>query len=435
MQMHLLGFLMNTPINHMAMSWADPRDDQLSGLTSFRRWQETARLMERACFDGVFFADVPSVYDNYKGSPDEAMRYGVSWPTHDPVGLIGAMAAATEHLGFAVTVSVASQHPFLLVRTISTLDVLSGGRVGWNVVTGNALAEHRAVGLEVMEHDQRYDRAEEYMALVYELWDAIQPGAIRMDRAKGVFADPEKIRRIAFEGKYFRCHTTPSVLPSPQGRPLVFQAGTSDRGRRFAVQHSDVIFSIQNTWSGMNRFVSQIRDTASAMGTGRDPHVLFAIQPFLGGTEEEARRLRDGLIARIPLDAALTRISGTLGIDFSKLDLDQPLEAADTQASRGLMAVVSDAMREKGMTIREAITRYGMVGSIPQVVGTPEQVADQLEKAWRESGCHGFNITPAIHPQSLSDFAEQVVPILQRRGIFRTEYDGTTFRQNLFGAA
>ncbi len=157
--MHLLAFMMHTPINHMTMSWADGADGQAAGLGSISHWQDLARTLERGCFDGVFFADVPSVYDHYKDSTDVAIRYGVNWPTHDPVALIGIMAAATKHLGIASTVSTASLHPFLAVRSLTSLDYLSQGRVGWNIVTGNARSEHRAMGLDVMEHDQRYDRA------------------------------------------------------------------------------------------------------------------------------------------------------------------------------------------------------------------------------------------------------------------------------------
>lgn len=208
-KMRLLAFMMHTPINHMTMSWADPADRQAAGLGSIEHWQNMAELFERGCFDGVFFADVPAVYDHYQDNTDVAIRHGVNWPTHDPVALVGIMTAATKHLGIATTVSLASLHPFLAVRSISTLDFLSRGRVGWNIVTGNARSEYRAVGLDVVEHDKRYDRADEYMQVCYALWDGIAPDAVLADSEAGEFADPAKIRKIAFDGEYFRCNATP----------------------------------------------------------------------------------------------------------------------------------------------------------------------------------------------------------------------------------
>lgn len=429
--MHLLGFMMHTPINHMTMSWTDPSDDRVAAMGSMKHWQDLARTLERGCFDGVFFADVPAVYDQYRDSTDVAVRYGVSWPTHDPVALVAVMTAATEHLGVAPTMSVAGLHPFLLVRTISTLDYLSGGRAGWNVVTGNARAEHRALGIEVMDHDERYARAEEYMQVCYKLWDAIDPDAILLDRANGVFADPARIRKVDHVGTYFRCKATPSVLPSPAGRPVIFQAGTSGPGQAFAVGHADVIFSIQPDIPRMIAFMDQIRATAGRLGRTDPVRVTFALQPFVGSTEEEARRRREELIAKIPLEAALTRMSGTLGIDLDKIDLDQPLQESDTQASRGLMKALATMMGETRMTMREAVVRSGSGGLIPHIVGTPEQIADQLEEIWRATGCLGFNLTPAINPSGLEDIVEHVVPILQKRGIFRREYAARTFRGNL----
>ncbi|MDA9976105.1 NtaA/DmoA family FMN-dependent monooxygenase, partial [Alphaproteobacteria bacterium] len=264
--MHLLGFMMYTPINHMTLSWADPNDRQVDGFGSIEHWQTLARTMERGCFDGLFFADVPAVYDFYKDTTDHAIHHGVNWPAHDPVALIGIMAAATRHLGIATTVSVASQHPFLTVRSLSSLDYLSQGRVGWNIVTGNARSEHRAMGLEIMDHDERYDRADEYLEVCYKLWSAISSDAVVADRATGIYADPTKVERVEHDGRYFRCSATPSVLPSKQGRPILFQAGSSGRGQRFATTHADVIFSIQPDLIRMKTFMTQIRSTARKQG-------------------------------------------------------------------------------------------------------------------------------------------------------------------------
>lgn len=430
-RMHLLGFMMYTPINHMTLSWADAEDRQVSGFGSIAHWQGVARTLERGCFDGVFFADVPAVYDMYRDGTDVAIRHGVSWPTHDPVALIGIMTAATRHLGVATTVSVASLHPFLAVRSLSSLDYLSQGRVGWNIVTGNARSEHRALGLEVMDHDLRYERADEYLEVCYALWRGIPEAALVRDRARGIYADPAKIEKVAHDGRYFRCQATPSVLHSPQGRPVLFQAGSSGRGQRFAVEHADVIFSIQPDLPRMKTFMAQIAATAESCGRRESPRVSFAVQPVVADSARAARERLDAMLARIPLEAALTRISGTFGIDLDTVDLDRPLQEIETQASRGLVAAMASMFGDKRITLREAVRLSGLAGLIPQVVGTPEGVADELETIWRETGCHGFNVTPALVPGGFEDFVDKVVPILQRRGVFRSEYEATTLRGNL----
>ena len=429
--MHILGFMMYTPINHMTLSWADPEDQQVNQFGSMAYWQKLAQTMERGKFDGLFFADVPSVYDMYKDTTDFAIKHGVSWPAHDPVSLIGVMGAATKYLGIAPTVSAASLHPFLAVRSLSSLDFLTKGRVGWNIVTGNARSEHRAMGLEVMEHDERYDRADEYMDVCYALWDGIGQEAILADSARGIYADPTKIKKIDHNGKYFRCYATPSVLPSKQGRPVLFQAGSSGRGQQFANKHADVIFAIQPDLNRMKIFMDQIKESAKSEGKIETPRVTFAVQPFVAKTKKEAIEKKNEMLSRIPIEAALTRISGTFGIDLDTVDIDQPLQNIDTQASQGLVKTMSRMFNDKNMTLREAVRLSGLAGLIPQIMGTPEMIADELELIWRKTGCHGFNITPAVVPQGYETFVDEVIPILQHRNIFRKDYESETFRGNL----
>jgi alkanesulfonate monooxygenase SsuD/methylene tetrahydromethanopterin reductase-like flavin-dependent oxidoreductase (luciferase family) len=403
-RMHLIGFYMHSPINHTALSWADPQDDRVEGMRQFEHWKRLARTLERGRFDAAFFADTPGGMERYKESFDDYIRYGVTWPCHDPMPLLGVMAAETKHLGLAVTLSTAGTHPYHTVRRLSTLDYLSGGRVGWNIVSGHLRGEHRALGLDQIEHDKRYDQADEYMEICHALWNGIQPGAILADRQKGIFADPAKVAVVSFVGEHYRCHTVPPTLPSAQGRPVLFQAGSSGRGQQFALKHSDVVFSIQ---------------------------VVFGIQCVLGGTEAEARRNEAEIFDRIPLDAALSRMSGTLGIDFSKIDLDQPLAANTTDASRGMLMALANMTGDGNATARDAARAFGATAGMPQLVGTPEQVADQMEHLWRTSGGHGFNITPTTNIKSVEDFVDEVVPLLQARGVFRTDYESETFRDNL----
>jgi len=429
--MHLISFLIHSPINHSILSWTDPRDERLAAMGSLKAWQELARTLEKGRFDAVFFADTPGVYDRYHERVDESVRYGVCWPPHDPTVLLPAMAAATEHLGLAVTMSLSAIPPYSAVRTLSTLDYLSGGRAGWNVVTGHLRGEYRALGLEQLEHDQRYDRADEYMEVCHKLWNGIRPGAILMDRASGHFADPDKIDRIDHQGPYFRCQGVPPVLPSAQGHPVIFQAGSSGRGQAFAVKHAEVMFSIQPHLEGMKRYMAQIREAGQKQGRKEPIRVTFGVQPILGGTAAEAQRNYDDLVARVPVEAALARLSGSLGVDFSKFDLDKPMEELETQASQGMMKAMAAMVGGRHFTLREVAYLWGTAVGMMPIIGTPDQVADRMESIWRETGCCGFNITPTLNDQSVRDFVAEVVPRLQRKGVLRRDYAHTTLRGNL----
>jgi FMN-dependent oxidoreductase (nitrilotriacetate monooxygenase family) len=429
--MHLFSVLTHSPINHALMGWADERDQRLEGMAGFAYWQDLARTLERGCFDGVFFADIMGGFDQYRQRTDEAVKYGVWWPLHDPAPLLAAMGAVTSKLGLAFTLSTSGLHPYQAVRTLSTLDYLTGGRVAWNIVTGAARGESRALGQEQMAHDERYDRADEFLDICEAFWSGVEPGAILADRQGRVLADPSKVRRVEHQGKYFNTSAVPPCFPSPQGRPVKFQAGSSGRGQAFAMKHADVIFAVQPHREGARKLMREL--AAAAESAGRKEHkVLFGIQVILGGTEDEAQRKRLELLERIPLDAAMSRLSGVMGIDFSKMELDQPLQEMETQGARGLLAAAMATGSSERITLREAALLWGASAGNPQFVGTPEQVADQMEGYWRETGCHGFNITPTITPSGVEDFVDQVVPIMQRRGIFRTAYKGTTLRENLF---
>ncbi|MDR2857705.1 MAG: NtaA/DmoA family FMN-dependent monooxygenase [Novosphingobium sp.] len=427
---HLVSFQINSPINHTILSWAAPEDNRLQALGDLGRWIDMARTLERGLFDAIFFADTPGVFDRYQDRMDEAIRYGVCWPTMDPVTLLGAIAGATERLGLAATVSTGPHHPYAVVRQLSTLDYMSGGRVGWNIVTGHLRGEHRAYGLAELPHDERYDRAEEYMEVCHALWNSVEDGAILADKAGGVFADPGKVKTLHHQGKYFNCSTVAPALPSPQGRPVLFQAGSSGRGQQFAMKHADVVFAIQPNLPGMKKFMDDFRAMARQLGRNPPPGVTLGIQPVIGGSEEEAQQKLNGIVERIPLEAAIARLSGTMGVDFSGMELDQPLAEMQTQGSQGLMKAFSNIVDDRPLTLREVAIRWGLSVGMPQIVGSPEQVADRIETIWRETGCHGFNVTPHVMPSSIGDFVDQVVPILQKRGIYPTEYIGRTLREN-----
>ena len=431
-KMHLMQMLIHTACTHTLLGWADPKDEQLEGLQDFAYWQNLARTLERGCFDGVFFADSPATHAVYKSSVVPSVQYGASWPNHDPMPLVAVMAAATKHLGIGVTLSTTGTTPYLATRRISTLNYLSRGRVGWNIVSGFSNAEHMANGMGVqMAHDERYDQADEFMAICYKLWDSVPDDAILMNAATGQFADPDKIRQVDFKGNYLSCKAVAPVLPSKYGRPLLFQAGSSGRGMKFAMDHAEVIFAIQGHVAGMQKSMAQLRAAAAAQEKSQDVKVLFGLQPIIRSTEAEARQRKEELTQRIPLDAILARLSGVFGVDLSQFDPDRPLAEMETQASRGLMAATLSGADGKAVTLRQAAAQWALSVAIPQVVGTPEQVADEFVRIWRETGCYGFNLSPTTSPDSIEDFVAQVVPLLQQRGVFRSAYEGESFRDNL----
>ncbi|MDR6266959.1 NtaA/DmoA family FMN-dependent monooxygenase [Roseobacter sp. N2S] len=431
--MHLVHMFFHSPITHTALSWASENDQQLAGMGGFEHWQHIARTLERGGFDAAFFADTPAASDQYKGGPETPIKYGVVWPTHDPSPVAAAMAAATKNLGVGITISVAGSHPYIVYRRLSTLDYITGGRVAWNVVTGHMQAEHKALGQPLMGHDERYDVADEFMEVCYALWDSFEPGALPMDREAGIFGDPSKIKKVKHEGKYFKCEAVSPTMPSPQGgRPVIFQAGSSGRGMAFAVDHADAIFAIQPNITAMRKF--RERFDAAAIEQGKDPiGILFGTQYVIGSTEAEAKQRLADLRERMPLEAGLSRLSAPLGVDCSTLDLDQPLEELQTNASRGMAQALSQMEGGSGkpVTVREAAIQIGLSMGMPQLVGGPEQIADKLEELWRESGGYGFNLSAPTKPGMIDEFVDGVVPILRKRGLLRSEYAGSTLRENL----
>ena len=345
--------------------------------------------------------------------------------------VVAVMAAATKHLGIGVTLSTTGTTPYLATRRLSTLNYLSNGRVGWNIVTGFSMAEHMANGVgSQMPHDERYDFADEFMEICYRLWDSVPPEAILKNAATGQFADVSKVKPVDFKGRYLSCKAVAPVLPSPHGRPILFQAGSSGRGMQFALKHAEAIFVIQGHVAGMKKSMDQLRAAATPEQV-RNLRVLFGLQPIVRSTEAEARARAEELKQRVPLDAILARLSGVFGVDLSQFDPDRPLAEMKTQASQGLMSATLTGADGGSVTLRQAAAQWALSVAIPQVIGTPEQVADEIIRIWRETGCYGFNLSPTTNPDSVNDFVDHVVPILQRRGAFRTEYEGPSFRDNL----
>ncbi len=431
--MHLTGFMVHCPAPHTLMSWIYPREKTRHYWYEPEYWQTIARTLERGKFDMFFFADQLAAYDAYKGGMEPTLRYALQFPIHDPVVLVPALSTVTEKLGFAITMSATYYAPYMLVRKLSTLDHLTKGRVGWNIVTSFHGNEARNLGLEmVIPHDERYERAEEYMEVCYQLWNSWDSDAVVMDMERGVFADPTKVRKIDFKGRWFQCTGPSSVVPSPQGHPVLIQAGASGRGREFAAKHAECIFGLQRTPQAMRAFADDIR--ARAKKCGRKPEdikILWGVIPIVGKTEEEAKAKKRAGLERIPIEAGLALMSGHFDYDLSQLDLDQPFESLEVPGIQGMVEIFTQQPGKKP-TLREVATLYGAGIAMPHLIGTSEQVADQLAYLHKEGGGDGFQFSPAYYgPDYFEEIVDLLIPVLQKRGLFRKEYEGRILREHL----
>jgi FMN-dependent oxidoreductase (nitrilotriacetate monooxygenase family) len=265
---HFIHIYVDSPTTHIQSTWLSPADRQGTGHGTTAYWQDLARTLERGFFDGIFIADIQSIEPEFAR---QDIAFGSGIPRHDPLLTIPSMADATDHLGFGVTLSTAGTPPYLAVRRLGTLDNLTGGRVGWNVVTSYQKSDYLALGIDQPSHDLRYDMADEYLEICRRLWDAFPRDAIRADRDEGVFVDIDRIGRVEFAGQYYRCEGYPVIECSPQGRPLIFQAGSSGRGIRFAATHGDAIFALQPTMAAMKGYLAQVADAANRMPRPEDP--------------------------------------------------------------------------------------------------------------------------------------------------------------------
>jgi FMN-dependent oxidoreductase (nitrilotriacetate monooxygenase family) len=420
-------------IHHGLWSRSDTR--QLD-YASFAPWTELAQLLERGCFDSIFLADVIGTHDVFRDGADTSVVEAMQIPINDPAMLIPAMAQVTEHLGLAYTSSVLQIPPFTFARQISTLDHLTQGRVGWNIVTSalrNAGTNLGFTGLP--SHEERYNRADEYLDVVYKLWEGSwEDDAVLRDVVRGRYADPAKVHAINHTGDYYKVEGPHLCEPSPQRTPLLFQAGSSTRGRTFAAQHAECVFVVDSlaALNGPASVVRDIRTQARAFGRNPDEIRFFqGLSPVVGGTEADAKAKLDDYMESYSMDGALAHISGTMGVDLDGVDLEAPIESIEVEALRGWVKGLIDANPKKTQTFRDLIRTRTLERFI---VGAPEQVADGME-AWFNAGIDGFNLTYSVTPGTFCDFIDGVVPILQKRGLAQTEYAPGTFREKLFGHA
>lgn len=417
-------------INHGL--WTHPRDNSVDYNTP-EYWIELARLLERGLFDGLFLADIVGVYDVYQQSVDLTLRESIQLPVNDPLLVVPAMAAATTHLGFGVTANLSYEPPYLLARRLSTLDHLTRGRVGWNIVTGYLDSGARAMGLDgQFAHDERYARAEDYLELLYKLWEGSwEDGAVRRDKAGRVFADPAKVHRVRHDGPYYKLDGYHQCEPSRQRTPLLFQAGTSPRGQLFAARHAEAIFISAQDKDSTRRLVQELRGQAVAAGRrAEDLKIFVGIAAVVGKTRREAQEKFDDYWHYASAEAGLAHFASSVNVDFARYGLDEPIDY------RGGNAIESAAQtaQASALTRRKLLERFRLGSRYPTLVGDASQIADELESWANEVGVDGFNLSRTVTPESYADFIDLVIPELQERGSYKTAYAEGSLRHKLFGA-
>ncbi|NQW52214.1 MAG: NtaA/DmoA family FMN-dependent monooxygenase [Rhodospirillales bacterium] len=403
-----------------ARGWAQP-DLQI----------ELAKALERACFDCLLLEDSLFVPDNHGGSMEFYLARALRAPKNDPLPLVPLIAQATRHLGIVPTISTSFYPPYLLARLVATLDLMSNGRVGCNFVTSTAERAAQNFGLDAhLEHDLRYEMADEFVDLVTQLWSSWDADAIVMDEKSGVFADHTKVHAIDFKGRFFSSRGPLNTARPPQGRPVLVQAGGSPQGRHFAARHMDIVIAALGTVAEMKTFRDDMRARLAAQG--RDPDsckILFVASPTLGETNGEAEdRVRRRQAQREASPEMTLAIMGSLtDIDFSTFDLDAPLAELTTNGQQGTLK----RFLAQGRTLREIAGNY-RYGFEDPVVGTAEHVADVMAAAMEEVGGDGFMFSGPLSRRYVAEITDGLVPALQKRGLVRTAYAHAHFRDNLF---
>ena len=416
---------------HHIAAWR--RDDAPSAgaaSQSLAHFVELARLGEEGLFDLAFLADTTSVF---YGKPAIWSRLPSALRL-EPLTLLGALAAVTQHIGLVATASTTYYTPFHIARFFATLDQLSGGRSGWNLVTSASPGEAANFGAGVaLEHDDRYARAEEFAGIVQGLWDTWDEGALILDKANGHIFDAEKLHVLDHEGAHFSVRGPLLVARSPQGRPVIVQAGQSGAGLHLAARYAEVVFAVQQNIDDARAFIRELKTLAATFGRPPDSlKVMPGVVPIVGRTMADAEEKFARLQALIHPELAVTILSDIFGQDLSGYPLDGPLpESASTNGQQGRQKVVADMARRDNLTIRQLATKVAGARGHRIVCGSPSDIADSLEQWHRDGAADGFTIMPATLPDGLRDFVAYVVPELQRRGLFRTRYDGLTLRENL----
>jgi long-chain alkane monooxygenase len=427
------AFTMNTGshINHGL--WRHPKTRQRD-FNDLSVWTDLAKLLERGRFDAIFLADVVGLYGDYRGGWETYVKEGLQIPSNDPSVLISALAGVTENIGLAFTSSVIQAPPFEFARRISTLDHLTKGRVGWNIVTNFQENAHRNFGIDgLIDHDERYRRGEEYVEVTYKLWEGSWADDALRDDVNGGFSDPAKISKINHVGEHYSVEGPHLPSPSPQRTPVLYQAGSSAAGRAFAARHAEGVFTMVATKEAARGVIADIRRQAVAAGRRPDDiQILQGLTFVVGSTEEEAWRLDAEYDEYLSIDGMLAHMSGAMGLDLGFSSHDEPLSELAARVP-GVQSIVQGVIDSAPAGTRATVGDLARVNArSTRVTGTPEQIADEIER-WRDVGVDGFNVMYAVTPGSFEDFIDQVMPVLRDRGLAQREYrPGRTLRERLF---
>ncbi|HGH3646667.1 TPA: LLM class flavin-dependent oxidoreductase, partial [Acinetobacter baumannii] len=430
------AFEMNCIAHQSPGLWRHPQDRSVE-YKDLEYWTDLAQILERGFFDGIFIADVLGIYDVYHQSAEYALTGAVQVPVNDPLQIVPAMAAVTKHLGFGVTTSISFEHPYPFARRISTLDHLTKGRVGWNIVTSYLESGSKNLGLKTqVNHDNRYDIADEYLEVLYKLWEGSwEEGSVLRDRESGIFADHKKVHPIQHEGKYFTVPGIHICEPSPQRTPVLYQAGASSRGQKFASQNAECVFIAAPSKIATKKVVQGIRQKLAQ--EGRDPYSvkIYALLSIVTDeTDAKAQAKFKEYQSYGSYDGALTLLSGWSGVDFSQYQPTDKVEYIQTNAIQSLLDSYVNADPERVWTIEEIANWNSLGGNGPVLVGSAETVSDALEQWVEDTDVDGFNLAYILAHQTFADVVEFIVPELQKRGVYQTSYAQGTLREKLFGA-
>lgn len=422
--LHLNVNLLHSGVYPSAWRLPDSRPDAFVDIDHFVR---VARVAERGKLDAIFLADTPAINDRIDYRPFNAL---------EPTVVLASVAAATSHVGLVATASTTYNEPYNLARRFASLDMVSRGRAGWNVVTTADAAAGRNFGFAgASEHGARYARAREFTELVHALWDSWEDDAFVGDKAGGRFVDTGKVHAIRHRGAHYAVEGPLTVPRSPQGRPVTFQAGGSEDGRELAAATADAVFSLAQTVADGAAYARDLRARAARYGRAPDALVILpGLATVIGSTEAEARRRQDALWNLVPVEYSLARLAGTLRIDPARLALDRPLPdplPLPPDANHTMFLGTVALARRDGLTVRQLLRALGGGVGHRIVAGTPEAIADDIEAWFRAGAADGFNLMPDVLPDGLETFVDAVVPILQRRGLFRRDYAGATLRDHL----
>ena len=415
-------------INHGL--WTHPRD-QSHRFNELSYWTELAQTLEQGLFDGLFIADITGVYDVYQNGIDLTLKESIQLPSHDPSTLVSAMAAATQHLGFGITVNLSYENPYQFARRFASLDHLTQGRIGWNIVTGYLDSAERLIGHQgLKEHDQRYAQAEEFLELCYKFWEGSwENDAVLKDKAQRIFTEPSKVHAIQHQGQFYQSQGVFQVSPSPQRTPVLFQAGASPRGLNFATQHAEALFIGGDRPEKIKQQVEKIRALTVAQGRPADAvKILVGITVVTAETDALAQEKLAEYIRYASPEAGLAHYSSSVGIDLSKFAEDEAIPYQKTNS----IASVNQKFKEQSITRNDLKAQHVLGGRYPLIIGSGAAVAEQLIQWLDETGIDGFNLTRTVAPESHQDFIRYVIPELQQRGRYKTSYSEGSLRQKLF---